>query len=182
MTRLFSFFSEALLWLSLASNYNSNHITHSKGLHNPCTICECHFLQEPITHWDVELQCNKSDMWVSKHWHWWLQPAAGHIEKVMDMKLMAVFKKFRLRSLLFELSLLLHVTKGEDTRKLLVFYEYLTECTCTQQTLTNVIHHYNDCKLLNYFPRLQSDRYFLRVFFSQIHVSFSSWLMNYTQL
>lgn len=33
---------------------------------------------------------------------------------------------------------------------------------------TNVIHHYNDCKLLNDFPGLQPDRYFLRVFFSQI--------------
>lgn len=100
----------------------------------------------------------------------------GHREKVMDMKLMVVFKKFRLSSLLLELSLLLRVTKEEDTKKHLLFYEHFTECT--QQTFTNLVHYYNDCKLLNDFPGLQSDKYCLRVFFSQIHVSFFSWLMN----
>ena len=151
--------------LSLAPNYNSNYIIHCKGLCNPCTIWRCNLLQEPITHLDMYLQCNRSDREVSKHWHWWLQSAAGAGNKIMGMKLMVAFKNSGL-SLLFELSLLLSVTKEEDTKKHLLLYEHFIKCTCTQRTFTNPVHHYNDCKLLNNFPWLKSDKYCLRVFFS----------------
>lgn len=155
---------------------------HCKGLCNPCSICECHLLQKPIMHQDVELQCNKSDMWAPNTGPGDCNQLLGHTEKVIHMKLIAFFKTFRFSSLLFELSLLLCVTKEEDPKKHLLFWKHLTECTCTQQTLTNVSHHYNDCKLLRDFPGLQSDKCCLRVFFSQIHVSFSSCLMDCTQL
>lgn len=122
---------------------------HCKGLRNPCTICKCHLLQEPVMHWDVQFQCNKSDPWVSKHWHWWLQSAAGTHRKSYGQEINGCFQKFRLRSLLLELSLL-YCDQGRH-KETFALYEHSTECTRTQQTFTNPVLHYNGCKLLNSF-------------------------------
>jgi len=101
-------------------------------------------------HLDMYLQCNKSGKC--------LNIGTGDCnqllcqEKKYGHEITVAFKNFRFSSLLFELRLLLSVTKEEDTKKHLLLYEHLNKCTCTQRAFTNPVHHYNDGKLLNDFP------------------------------
>lgn len=101
-----------------------------------------------------------------------MRSAAGAERKNIGLKLMVAFKNFSCHSLLFELSLTVSVATEEDTKKHLLLGKNLIKCVCTQGTFTNPAWQCSDCKLLNNFTSLESDKYCVRVFFSQkLHFS-----------